>query len=70
MQFFKGNNVKIGNGCSIYSSLIDDNVEIGFKTIIAEGTILERGCKIGPNSYVPAGKLIPSNEFWEGSPVK
>ena len=57
---------------TIYSSVIDDEVFIGFKSIILEGAKLERGCKIGnlftknkisflgPNSIVPPGRLIPA----------
>lgn len=35
-----------------------------------EGAQLERGCVIAPNSYVPAGRRIPENTLWAGSPVQ
>ena len=50
-----GKNVRIGNNCSIFSSIIDDNVVIGDKTVIMEGSRIERGAVIAPHSVVPAG---------------
>jgi len=34
-----------------------------------EGSILEDGCAIGPNSVVPPGRIIPANQLWAGNPV-
>jgi len=59
----------VGNNCSLYSCVIDDFATIGPKSVIAEGAVLERGCVIGSNSYVPAAKLIPAYQYWEGTPV-
>ena len=65
-----GNNVNIGNNCTLYSCTIDDSVTVGLKSIILEGARLERGCVIGPNSVVPPGRLIPANQYWAGNPVE
>jgi carbonic anhydrase/acetyltransferase-like protein (isoleucine patch superfamily) len=65
-----GNNVNIEHSCSIRSSIIDDHVHIGFRTIIMEGSQLEKGCVIAPNSTVPAGSRIPENTLWAGNPVR
>ena len=35
-----------------------------------EGAQLQRGCVIGPNSFVPAGSRIPANTLWVGNPVQ
>jgi len=35
-----------------------------------EGSQLERGCVIAPNSTVPAGSRIPENTLWAGNPVR
>lgn len=64
-----GNNVSVGSGCTLYSCTIDDNVVIGDKAVILEGARLERGCVIGPNTVVPAGRLIPAGQHWEGNPA-
>lgn len=65
-----GNNVNIEHSCNIYGAIIDDNVHIGFRSVVMEGAQLERGCVIAPNSYVVAGSRIPENTLWAGSPVK
>lgn len=39
-----GKNVTIHSGCSIYSSIIDDDVVIGANSVIMQGARLERGC--------------------------
>eukprot|EP01017_Pseudomicrothorax_dubius_P037532 TRINITY_DN5513_c0_g1_i2.p1 TRINITY_DN5513_c0_g1~~TRINITY_DN5513_c0_g1_i2.p1 ORF type:complete len:219 (-),score=59.38 TRINITY_DN5513_c0_g1_i2:186-842(-) len=65
-----GNNVTIEHGVTLYSCTIDDDVIVGFKSIILEGAKLERGCVIGPNTLVPPGRLIPAGQYWEGSPAQ
>jgi carbonic anhydrase/acetyltransferase-like protein (isoleucine patch superfamily) len=39
-----GKNVSIEPKCTIYSSIIDDDVVIGFGSVIMPGCRLERGC--------------------------
>ena len=60
----------VQSGSTIYSSFIEDECLIGFKSIILEGSRLERGCVIGPNSVVPPGRIIPSYQLWAGNPVE
>ena len=60
----------IEDNCAITSCIIDDNVHIGSKSVIKEGSQLERGCVIAPNSYVPSGSRIPEYTIWAGSPVR
>jgi carbonic anhydrase/acetyltransferase-like protein (isoleucine patch superfamily) len=55
-----GKNVTVEQNCSIYSSIIDDDVVVGAGSVIMPGARLERGCQILPNSVVPPGKLIPA----------
>jgi carbonic anhydrase/acetyltransferase-like protein (isoleucine patch superfamily) len=50
-----GTFVVIQNNCTLYSCTIGDNILIGQRTIILEGSKLENGCAIGPNSVVPPG---------------
>lgn len=65
-----GKHVTIQNNCTIFSSIIDDEVFIGTGSIIGEGCKIERGAVIAPNSLVPPGKLIPGRQLWAGNPVK
>ena len=65
-----GKNVTIEPNCSIYSSIIDDDVVIGHGSVIMPGARLERGCQILANSVVPPGRLISAGQVWGGNPVK
>ena len=38
-----GNNVTIEHSCNITNAIIDDDVHIGFKSVVMEGAQLERG---------------------------
>jgi gamma-carbonic anhydrase len=64
-----GKNVTIEPHCSIYSSIIDDDVYIGRGSVIMQGARIERGAHILSNSVVPPGKLIPSGQVWGGNPI-
>ncbi len=65
-----GKHVTIQNNCTIFSSIIDDEVFIGAGSVIGEGCKIEKGAVIAPNSLVPPGKLIPGRQLWAGNPVK
>jgi len=65
-----GNYVNIQPNCTLYSCTIDDDCFIGFKSIVLEGSRLEKGCAIGPNSVVPPGRIIPAGQLWAGNPVE
>lgn len=38
-----GNNVNVEQGCHLMSCIVDDDAHIGFKSVIGEGTQIERG---------------------------
>ena len=38
-----GNNVNIEHSCSVTGALIDDDVHIGFRSVVMEGAQIERG---------------------------
>ncbi len=65
-----GAHVTIQPGCSIYSSVIEDEVFIGANSVIMEGARIEKGAIILPNSVVPPGRLIPASQVWGGNPVQ
>ena len=62
-----GKNVTIEPGCSIHSSIIDDDVVIGADSVVGAGCRIERGAQILPNSIVPPGRLIPAGQLWGGN---
>jgi carbonic anhydrase/acetyltransferase-like protein (isoleucine patch superfamily) len=64
-----GKNVTIEPHCSIYSSIIDDDVYVGRGSVIMQGARIERGAHILPNSVVPPGKLVPAGQVWGGNPI-
>jgi carbonic anhydrase/acetyltransferase-like protein (isoleucine patch superfamily) len=64
-----GKNVTIEPNCSIYSSIIDDDVYIGQGTVIMQGARIERGAHILAGSVVPPGRLIPAGQVWGGNPI-
>ena len=65
-----GNNCSIGSGCTLYSCHIEDDVTIGDKCVVLEGSCLEKGAQLAPGSVVPPGRLIPTKQLWGGNPVK
>lgn len=56
-----GNFVVVQNNCSLYSCTIGSNVLIGHRSVVLEGSKIENGAAIGPNSVVPPGRIIPAN---------
>lgn len=54
----------------ITSAIIDDDVKIGSGSLVLDGSQLERGCVIAPDSVVPAGRLVPANQLWAGNPIR
>jgi len=64
-----GKNVTIEPHCSIYSSIIDDDVYIGKGSVIMQGARIERGAHILAGSVVPPGRLIPAGQVWGGNPI-
>lgn len=77
-----GRNVGVGLGTIISGHLItreciefaptviEDEVQIGGRCVIAGGVHLGRGSVIGLGSYVPPGTVVPPGEFWAGVPAK
>ena len=55
-----GNNCTISAGCTLYSCHIEDDVVIGEKSIVLEGSRIEKGAQLAAGSVVPPGRLIPT----------
>jgi carbonic anhydrase/acetyltransferase-like protein (isoleucine patch superfamily) len=52
------------------SADIAENVYIGDRSVILEGSKIGEGSAIGPNSVVPPGRVIPEHQLWAGNPVR
>lgn len=64
-------NAQVENGMLRLRSIsIKDNAYIGTGSIVNGGCILETGSEMKDLSCLEAGKTIPANECWEGSPAK
>ena len=73
-----GDNVQIGSHCSIYSNstignkkgpiILKKNCKIGTHSTIMPNTTIGENSIIGAYSFV--NQDIPTNEVWEGIPVK
>ncbi len=60
----------IGQGCILRSTTIEDEVVIGDKCILMEGSLVENHSVLAPGTVVGPGRLIPSGQLWAGSPAK
>lgn len=65
-----GKYVTIGSNCSLRSCNIDDEVVIGHRCVVMEGSIVEKHAVLGDGSIVPPGRRIPGGELWSGSPAR
>lgn len=65
-----GRNVTIGQGCLLRSTIIEDEVIVGDRCILLEGSLVEKNAVLAPGSVVPPARRIPSGELWAGSPAK
>lgn len=64
-----GDNVTIGHGALITSSIIGDNAVIGQGAIIQEGSDIGSNTIIAPGSVILPGTLVPSGQLWAGNPA-
>ncbi len=60
-----GNNVIIGDGCTIGHGAIIHGCNIKNNVLIGMGAIILNGAKIGNNSIVGAGSLVTQNKEFE-----
>jgi carbonic anhydrase/acetyltransferase-like protein (isoleucine patch superfamily) len=65
-----GKNVVVGPNCVLRSCRIDDNVIIGAKSALMEGSIVEENAVLAPGSVLPPARRVPSGELWAGNPAK
>lgn len=65
----QGHYVNIGNGVALNSNIIDDGCQVGDNSILLEGARMERHSVLGPNSVLSQGVVVPSGQYWAGSPA-
>jgi carbonic anhydrase/acetyltransferase-like protein (isoleucine patch superfamily) len=62
--------VKVGEGSLLVSCVIDDDVTIGRRCSVLEGSQIEKGAILEPDTTVPSGRCIPGYQVWGGSPAR
>eukprot|EP00241_Pyramimonas_parkeae_P022002 CAMPEP_0114296598 /NCGR_PEP_ID=MMETSP0059-20121206/11397_1 /TAXON_ID=36894 /ORGANISM="Pyramimonas parkeae, Strain CCMP726" /LENGTH=238 /DNA_ID=CAMNT_0001418757 /DNA_START=115 /DNA_END=831 /DNA_ORIENTATION=+ len=65
-----GSYVSVGSGSILRSTTIGDNVVLGKKCILMEGSVVEKEAKLEDMTVVPPGRLIPSGQLWGGNPAQ
>ena len=65
-----GRYVTIGQGCVLRSATVEDEVLIGAKCVLMEGSLVENHSILAPGSVLPPGRLVPSGQLWAGNPAK
>jgi len=65
-----GQFVTVGAGSTISSAIVEDNVAIGEKCVLSEGSYVESDSALEAGSVVQEGQLIPSGQLWGGNPAE
>ena len=52
------------------STTIQDEVIVGDRSILMEGSLVETQSILAPGTVLPPGRLVASGEFWAGNPAK
>ncbi len=52
------------------SATVEDEVLIGEKCVLMEGSLVENHCILAPGTVLPPGRLVPSGQLWAGNPAK
>lgn len=65
-----GDNVSLGHGAVVHGATIQDNVIVGMKAVILNGSFVGRGSIIAAGALVKEGASIPPNSLVVGVPGK
>lgn len=65
-----GNYVTVGPGSLLRSCTVQDEVVIGERCVLLEGSLVEKTAVLAPGAVVPPGRLIPSGQLWAGNPAR
>eukprot|EP00607_Mallomonas_marina_P004230 CAMPEP_0182427128 /NCGR_PEP_ID=MMETSP1167-20130531/14933_1 /TAXON_ID=2988 /ORGANISM="Mallomonas Sp, Strain CCMP3275" /LENGTH=200 /DNA_ID=CAMNT_0024609097 /DNA_START=252 /DNA_END=854 /DNA_ORIENTATION=- len=64
-----GKSVIINAGAIIHGCSVADETIIGAGAIIMDGAKIEKHSILGAGSILPPGKVLPSGQYWAGSPA-
>lgn len=62
--------VTIGAYSTLRSCVVENEVVIGQRCILMEGSIVEKHAILASGSVVPPGRRIPGGEVWAGNPAR
>lgn len=65
-----GKFVTIGAYSTLRSCLVENEVVIGQRCVIMEGSIIEKNVILASGCVVPPGRRIPAGEVWAGNPAR
>eukprot|EP00884_Botryococcus_braunii_P000001 jgi/Botrbrau1/10000/Bobra.0012s0089.1 len=65
-----GSYVTVGRGSLLRSTTVEDEVLLGDRCILLEGSYVETHSILTPGTVVPPGRLIPSGQLWGGVPAR
>ena len=65
-----GNNVSLGHGAVVHGATIEDNVIIGMKAVVMNGSVIGQGSVIAAGALVKEGAIIPPQSLVVGVPGK
>merc|ERR1711974_473432 len=65
-----GHFVTIGHSCFLRACTIEDECLVGMKSILCEGSYMERFSILGAGSVLMPHQRVPTGELWLGNPAK
>lgn len=65
-----GKYVTVGGFSTLRSCVIEDEVLVGQRCILMEGSLVETHAILESGSVVPPGRRIPAGELWAGNPAR
>ncbi|KAL6782019.1 CAG2 [Auxenochlorella protothecoides x Auxenochlorella symbiontica] len=65
-----GHYVTVGQGCLLRSVTLEDQVVVGDRCVLLEGSLVERQSVLAPGSVLPPGRRVPAGELWAGNPAR
>eukprot|EP00850_Spirogloea_muscicola_P008461 SM000045S16206 [mRNA] locus=s45:242120:243232:- [translate_table: standard] len=65
-----GKYVTVAPACTLRSCTIDDEVVLGERCVLMEGSLVERHAVLRAGTVVPPGRRIPGGQLWAGCPAR
>lgn len=62
--------MSVGQACILRSVTIEDEVAIGDRCVLMEGSLVEKQSVLAPGTVLPPGRRVPSGELWAGNPAQ